>query len=211
MVNAETARYIYRTKGTAAVRSPFRLGEMRFQEDGIVLDGLETQPIRWLKNLGIVCGIIFYISANGLRSTIRPLFRAGYGWWMLLPLVTGIIAAVATIVNERRRGPVTQLVLWNHIRELNTDPKLRWTTFVYEVPSENPKKKPAVYTLSLNKLEPATIGGIVNTVAHLAPQVVLRDKASYQWTRARLLTLAFATLILIATITFLVFKINATP
>ena len=116
------------------------------------------------------------------------------------------------------------LLGWESVRGLRVDPKLRHVTLVYE-PFDTPPKprvlrlfrKPAAVStphitpllscnfLTLNRLEPAVVAGIVETVEHFAPSVKrepLPGQNALRWLSIVLLTIAGVVLFVVLLATY---------
>lgn len=210
-VFAESVPYPGRTHSVLpGTRSPFRTGNLVLDSDGITIDGMVVKTFPpWLTAfpaLAVVPQLLFHFMGTiGKRVGIPIAARiVAFLVWM------GLIFVPIFLRNryERIRLPATTLFDWDSLQAIQVDPQLRHLTLVFHsfaVTGAKDKVRPREF-LFLNKLDPATIAGIVTTIQEYAPNVIREEplkKQSIRWqwvgiVLAVVLGLALAAVILLA-------------
>ncbi|MBC8142262.1 MAG: hypothetical protein H7Y38_12560, partial [Armatimonadetes bacterium] len=177
------------TKQVPAVPlSSFRTGEIRFDADGIVIEGMAVQmSAKWQRfaiPLALFPQLLLPVATGGgSRSVVPTVVRVAAGLFVFAYFVALIL--VGNWI-DKQRAETTLCLSWDSVRAVQTDHLLRSVTLVYQsfnVP-QIVKAKPWFGStaaslealnwsrLTLCKLEPSLVQGVADTLAHFAPGAI---------------------------------------
>ncbi|MBC8142263.1 MAG: hypothetical protein H7Y38_12565 [Armatimonadetes bacterium] len=181
------------TKQVPAVpASPFRTGELRFNADGIVIEGMAVlMPPKWYVGATMLAALPYFLMQFAFRF-IRSLgLPRPLRLWVTLAVIFGTmsLAFVPWFLQKwlnKRRTETKTVLDWESLRAVQVDTKLRSVTLVYST-FNVPQKIKAIpwlgvkaasleasnwHYITLGKLEPPIVQGVADTLAHFAPHAV---------------------------------------
>lgn len=189
-VYAEGAPFIRSINGvTTPTRSPFRTGKIMFDRDGIMIEGMVVKPMPpWVTYLSLFAVfpqlLIQMTTTLGKRMGIPVPVRIGlFILWIGLAFVPVMLRSRF----DRIRVSATTCLGWESLQAIQVDPQLRFLTLVFQpfaVPRAKDKVRPREL-LTLKKLDPATIAGVVTTIEQYAPNVLREEPTTDQNIRWR--------------------------
>lgn len=200
--------------------SPFRTGEVRFNTDGIIIEGMAVLlPPKWYVVATMLAALPYLLMQFAFRFIRSLNLPRPLRIWVSLAVLLGVmsLAFVPWFLQKwlnKRRVPAKFVLGWESLRAVQVDTKLRSVTLVYSTFAV-PQKVKAIpwlgvkaanveamnwHHLTLGKLEPPIVQGVADTLAHFAPNAVherVDARRSLLWSSAVLRVLMVILLIVV--------------